>query len=167
MISARISNNNFRARIEEVLSSAAAEKRTHLNVGSFDAEEVTIHPGDHMAQVIAFTSDWLQIDSDDPLVSHVSKQGLLHELDYAAFCGISNVVIAGPKKRENISQYAQVINTALSKGAYMQLLVLLPMAEEKSDDSVQAQGYDEFSTWDIWNTIRTVCKYNTRLSVGE
>ena len=31
----------------------------------------------------------------------------------------------------------------------------------------QKREIDLFETWDAWNLIRTVCKYNSRLSVGK
>ena len=165
MITTFITNTNFRSRINQILLNAAAEKRTHMKIDSLDAEEVTVHPGDHISQVIGFASPWLEFDSDDSLVSHVSKQALLYELDYAGFCGIGNVVISGPRKKENVSQFAQVVNTALSASGYAHLLILLPLAEKPSS-VVEGDKYDEFSAWDTWNTIRTVCKYNSRLSLG-
>ncbi|PWW79746.1 PRMT5-domain-containing protein [Tuber magnatum] len=165
MITTLITNTNFRSRINQVLLNAAAEKRTHMRVDSLDAEEVTVHPGDYISQVIGFASPWLEFDSDDPLISHVSKQALLYELDYAGFCGIGSVVISGPRKKENVPRFAQVINTALSASGYAHLLILLPLAE---DPSCVAEGdeYDELSAWDTWNTIRTICKYNSRLSLA-
>ncbi|RPB01911.1 Skb1 methyltransferase [Choiromyces venosus 120613-1] len=165
MITTFITNTNFRSRIDQVSANAAAEGRTYLKIDSLDVEEVTVHPGDHISQVIGLTSEWLEFDSDDPLVSHVSKQALLYELDYAGFCGIINVIIHGPRKKGNVSQFAQVINTALSTSGYAHLSILLPLVEELSNVA-EGEKYDEFSTWDTWNTIRTVCKYNSRLSLA-
>ncbi|CUS13596.1 unnamed protein product [Tuber aestivum] len=165
MITTFITNTNFRSRINQVLLNATAEKRTHMRIDSLDAEEVTVHPGDHISQVIGFVSPWLEFDSDDLLVSHVSKQALLYELDYAGFCGIGNVVISGPRKKENVPRFAQIISTALSANGYAHLLILLPLAEKPSC-TAEGDEYDEFSAWDTWNTIRTVCKYNPRLSLA-
>lgn len=166
MITTHITNINFRNRVEQSISSARLENKSHFHIESLDAEEVNLHPGDHISQVIAFTSSWIDLDSDDSLVAHVSRQVLIHELEYAAFCGASNVVIAGPKRRTNIAQYAQVISVALTKGAYMQLLIHLPMAEEEGSVANAGEAYDEFAMWDVWNTIRTICKYNSRLSLS-
>lgn len=166
MITTHITNINFRTRVEESIFSARTENKSHFHIESLDATEVNLHPGDHISQVIAFTSSWIDLDSDDSLVAHVSRQVLIHELEYAAFCGASNVVIAGPKRRTNVAQYAQVISAALTTGAYMQLLVHLPMAEEEGSVANAGEAYDEFAMWDVWNTIRTVCKYNSRLSLS-
>lgn len=166
MITTHITNINFRTRVEQSISSARAENKFHFHIESLDAAEVNLHPGDHISQVIAFTSSWIDLDSDDSLVAHVSRQVLIHELEYAAFCGASNVVIAGPKRRTNVAQYAQVISAALTTGAYMQLLIQLPMAEEEGSVANAGEAYDEFAMWDVWNTIRTVCKYNSRLSLS-
>lgn len=166
MITTHITNINFRTRVEKSISSARAENKSHFHIESLDAEEVNLHPGDHISQVIAFTSSWIDLDSDDRLIAHVSRQVLIHELEYAAFCGASNVVVAGPKRRTNVAQYAQVISAALTKGAYTQLLIHIPMAEEEGSVANAGEAYDEFAMWDVWNTIRTVCKYNARLSLS-
>lgn len=157
--------------MEKTLAEASAEgAKSVVGIRSMDVEEVNIHPGEHMNQVVVFTSPWIELDSDDPLVSHISKQVLRHELAYASFCGISNVVIAGPKRYANIAQYAQVIYSVLPISLYLQLHIDLPLAEEEilntRDVGTNGPSYDPFSVWDLWNTIRTVCKYNTRLSLG-
>ncbi|KAH8154742.1 uncharacterized protein LAJ45_01273 [Morchella importuna] len=166
MITTYITNANFRARIEQATSGAHADNKAHLYIPSLDAEEVNIHPGEHIPQVIAFTSSWIDLDSEDPLFAHVSRQVLAHELEYAAFCGVSTVVIEGPKRKTNVAQYAQIIHTTLLKGSYTQIHVHLPMTEEEGVATNNGEIYDEFSMWDVWNTIRTVCKYNARLSLA-
>lgn len=166
MITTYITNANFRTRIEQATSGAHADNKAHLYIPSLDAEEVNIHPGEHIPQVIAFTSAWIDLDSEDPLFAHVSRQVLAHELEYAAFCGVSTVVIEGPKRKTNVAQYAQIIHTTLLKGSYTQIHVHLPMTEGEGVATSNGEVYEEFSMWDVWNTIRTVCKYNARLSLG-
>lgn len=166
MITTYITNANFRTRIEQATSGAHADNKVHLYIPSLDAEEVNIHPGEHIPQVIAFTSTWIDLDSEVPLFAHVSRQVLAHELEYAAFCGVSTVVIEGPKRKTNVAQYAQIIHATLLKGSYTQIHIHLPMAEEEGVVTNDGEIYDEFSMWDVWNTIRTVCKYNARLSLG-
>jgi hypothetical protein len=36
-----------------------------------------------------------------------------------------------------------------------------------SEESSIIKDVDPYSTWDTWNTIRSVCQYNSRLSVGK
>ncbi|KAL7275964.1 hypothetical protein RUND412_001064 [Rhizina undulata] len=165
MITAYITNDDFRTRVDQLMAEAVANGISHSFVDSLVATEVNIHPGDHMSQVICSTSSCIELDSNDPLVAHVSKQVLNHELAYAAFCGANNVLIGGPKSSRDISQYAQAINTALLNTSYMQLLIELPMFEEERSEKDDGAP-DLFSTWDIWNTIRTTCKYNSRLGIA-
>jgi len=105
---------------------------------------------------------------------------------YAAFCGVSNVLVYGPLSASGTVQYARAVQEALGLGPYLQLHVLIPMTGELEQD-VSAEGVhlselarpqygssqdDEdsdpelFGTWEIWNTIQTMCSYSTRLSIG-
>jgi protein arginine N-methyltransferase 5 len=169
MITVPITNSRFHKRVLHTLSQAASEKRSHVHIEALTASEVNLHPGQHIAGVIAFASTWIEVESADPLYAHVSKQILDMELAYAAFCGLGHVVIAGPKTRQNIAEYAQAINTALSHSTYMQLLIQLSIDDWLGDEESIAENllYDPFSVWDAWNTIRTVCRYNTQLTIGR
>lgn len=82
-------------------------------------------------------------------------------------------------------QYARAIQEALTIGSYIQMAIHIPMYgndEVKDmtgdlrlfakDHNSGAKGkankeVDLFETWDAWNLIRSVCKYNARLSVGK
>jgi protein arginine N-methyltransferase 5 len=169
MVTARITNSKFQTRVMAAMGQARANNRPHVHIDALTDDEVNIYPGLHVSNVIALASPWVEIDINDPLLSHVSKQVLALELAYAAFCGLSHVIIPGPNGRENAGEYAQAIQNALSYGTYLQLLVQLPIDDWVGDDSSGAGNlvYDPFSAWDVWNTIRTVCKYHSMLSIGE
>lgn len=116
-----------------------------------------MEPGDHMQSVTGFASTWIEVDAADPLLAHVSKQALQMELAYAAFVGLTYVVVPGPRAPETAADYAQVISASLAHSPYMQLLVNLPLSE----------GDDELTTWDAWNTLRTICKYHPQLGLSK
>ncbi|KAF8474593.1 PRMT5 arginine-N-methyltransferase-domain-containing protein [Kalaharituber pfeilii] len=168
MITSFITNMAFRARVERILAEASAEDKSIVTIRSMDDDEVNIHPGEFMGNVVVFTSPWIDLDSDDPLVSYVSKQVLKHEVAYACFCGVNHIVIAGPKRRANIAQYAQAINSVVGTSLYMQLHIDLPLAEEEgvnTGNGNATQPYDAFSVWDTWNTIRTLLGIIDNVSV--
>lgn len=134
---------------------------------------------------IAFASHWIDLGSQDPVISHVSRAVLNLEVAYAAFCGISNIVLYGPVEGSSVVQFARAIREALAVGPYLQLHILLPMTgelemdypdgghlsefvtassqDEPHDDSVET---DAFSTWKVWNTIRSLSEYSQKLSIG-
>lgn len=81
-------------------------------------------------------------------------------------------------------QYARAIQEALTMTGYLHISVEIPMygneevQEVKGDLRSYARNQnattaesnteiDLFETWDAWNLIRSVCKYNSRLSVGK
>lgn len=158
LLTARISNSEFESRVETTVAQAAAESRTRLHLDSLTLAEANIHPGNCINSSIALASPWIEVDSENPLFAHVSKQALDIELAYAAFCGIQQVIVPGPKSTADVGGYALAINQALSHSPYMQILIQLPVSDSNEDP---------FAVWDAWNTIRTVCKYHNLLGVGK
>lgn len=116
------------------------------------------------------------------------------EVAYAAFCGIGNILIPGPRlhnygrdSTDGLIRYARAIQEALEINGYIQIAIHLPMSEGSDSHVVSDVGdlsnfardeylvepigqtfqKEEYGTWDTWNVIRTICKYNARLSVGK
>jgi len=168
MVTGCISNSRFHKRILRTTEQARSERRRHVHIKGLTADEVNLAPGPHISGVISLVSPWIEIESTDPLIAHISKQVMDIELAYAAFCGLGHVVIPGPKIRSDVAAYAQAISTALSHSAYMQLLIQFSIDEWVGDEDNLSENmlYDSLSAWDAWNTIRTVCRYNTQLAVG-
>lgn len=117
------------------------------------------------------------------------------EVAYASFCGFGNIIISGPKLHhdqghgDGLVQYARAIQELLNIGIYMSLSILSPFAYDRGTDTDEIMGSlapfarkeytngqdvelvmkksNECESWDAWHMIRTVCKYNQRLSVGK
>lgn len=143
--------------------------------------------------MVTVSSAWIDLCSPDPLIADVSRQVLALEIAYAAFCGVSFVVIPGPRLHhgdlhsDGVMHYARAVQDALSAAPYMQIHIWLRMVDspdmEKSemgdlapfarpeflDQSLQGGSakVDLFGTWDAWNAVRTMCKYNSRLCIGK
>ncbi|KAG0651580.1 Type II arginine N-methyltransferase [Hyphodiscus hymeniophilus] len=153
--------------------------------------DTPLTPGDTVPQLIAYSSPWIDLCSSDPLISNISRQVLNIEIAYASFCGIGNIIIPGPRTygsesidSDGLTQYARAIQEALTIGSYIQMAIHLPMygqdepREIMGDLSPFAKDYnstgktkvskntDIYETWDAWNLVRSVCKYNSRLSVA-
>jgi protein arginine N-methyltransferase 5 len=154
--------------------------------------DTPLTPGDTVSQLIAYASPWIDLCSSDPLISNISRQVLNIEIAYASFCGIGNVIIPGPRtyssgptESDGLIQYARAIQEALSIGSYIQIAIHIPMFgyeetteitgdlfpfardQRPSGKSKGNKNVDLFETWDAWNLIRSLCKYNARLSVGK
>ncbi|KAF2804889.1 arginine N-methyltransferas-like protein [Mytilinidion resinicola] len=155
--------------------------------------DTPLTPSDSAAQTVAVTSPWIDLASPDPLIAHLSRQVFNLEIAYAAFCGVINVVVQGPrlyngaKSSGGVSQYARAIKEALSLGGYLQLHITTPMGDvsesvieedmgnlarfardeyNHTSRSQQITRLDLFASWDAWNLIRSVCRYNQRLCVS-
>lgn len=157
-----------------------------------DPVDTPLTPGDTVSQLIAYSSPWIDLCSSDPLIANISRQVLNIEIAYASFCGVGNIIIPGPRSyssgissNDGLIQYARAVQEALTIGSYIQMAVHVPMYgnDEKkemfgdlrpfardyksSEESKANREVDLYETWDAWNLIRSVCKYNSRLSVGK
>lgn len=159
-----ITNPSFRAR---VTSTSQPARSSVIEPPSLS--EVSIQPNSpYTPHVFGLVSKWIELDSNDVRVASLSAQVLQHELAYAAFCGIGYVVVPGPKRRNNVSLYAEAINSALAAAPFTKIILHLAMAEyvDSATISDTPSAVSQISIWDIWNTIRTICDYPSRLSVG-
>ena len=148
-------------------------------------EDTCIAPNDSNNSLVAVASPWIDLGSPDPVIKHLSRQVLNAELSYAAFCGISNVIIHGPLLDSDVVQYARAIQEGLGLGPYLNLHILLPFTGELEQDHGEGvhlaelltdvadenvdrlDGIEPFNVWDSWNTIRTTCAYSHKLSIGK
>ena len=199
MLTTPITTPHFQSRVIAQLSNHLEALRSHPNVSPPSVSELSpvdtpLTPGEVISQLLAVASPWIDLCSPDPLVYDISRQVLELEIAYAAFCGIGNVIIPGPKLHhgklhgEGVTQYAYVIQQALAIGNYIQIQIWLPMIDHFGADGEDVEGSltpfaredyvgaeeevklkkaDIFGTWDAWNIIRSVCKHNVRLFVGK
>ncbi|KAF2094784.1 arginine N-methyltransferas-like protein [Rhizodiscina lignyota] len=177
---------------EELEGGVSADEIPIPLLPPFKPSETYLTPNEIIGQLLAFTSPWIDLSSPDPVVSNISRQIFNQEVAYAAFCGSGNIVVRGPNlgrgraSSEGIAQYARAINEALSLGPYVQIHIHLPIVPDPDWDNTGgvghlaplarpefreftsdgSQGSDILDAWDAWNTIRTLCKYNARLSVA-
>ena len=169
--------------LDSIQTSTGASSTTLPSLQPFTPEDTCITPDDGNTSLVAIASPWIDLGSTDPLIRHVSRQVLNAELAYAAFCGISNILIFGPLPDSDVIQYARAVYEGLGLGPYMNLHVLLPVTGELEQDHVDgvhlsdlANGTNDFDSeeleeafgvWDVWNTIRTTCNYSNKLSIGK
>jgi hypothetical protein len=194
MLTAPISTPDFQSKVVtqveehlEKLSSSDAPGDVPMPLLSpFTPKDTTLTPDDSNSALIAVVSSWIDLGSLDPLIANVSLQVFNLEMAYAAFCGIQHVMIHGPLPGSNVVQYARAVSESLGMGPYIHLNVLLPMVgelEHESGDGTHLAelateqeialpeeddpSEDVFSSWDTWDTLRTMCNYDSRLSVGK
>lgn len=207
MVTISVTTDFFHSRVLSLLSSAqthaagsdgeanslASKGPLRLIVPPLSPVDTDLSPDESMSQIIATTSSWIDLCSPDPLVADVSKQVLILEIAFAAFCGVSYVLIPGPRlhpqsmQTTGLMQYARAIQEALVAGTYMQVKIWFPMihhpenevtrmgdlapfarsAYVEDNEGDDGPGLDLYGTWDAWNVIRSFCKYHTRLCIGK
>lgn len=208
MLTSPITTPHFHSRVLTLLSShlsnseppsydasgtlSTSQNNKVLTVPPLSSVDTPLTPHEAISQVVGVTSSWIDLCSPDPLIADISRQVLMLEVAYAAFCGISYLIIPGPKLHhgalhsEGLVYYARAIQEALNVAPYMQIHIwmrmvdnpdletdemgdLAPFAREEylADADDRSAKIDLFGTWDAWEVIRTVCKYHTRLFIGE
>lgn len=196
MLTTSITNDHFHTRINELISNHLSGS-TVPTVDPLTNLDTDLGPDNITSSLLGFTSSWIDICSPDPLISGISRQILLIEVAYAAFCGIDFLFIRGPRlhHRDPVSQkdlvthngneYALAIQESLGIGHSLQISIVMPMTDENDESDKSGAGLkardqfledieeemsektDGLGTWDAWNAIRTVCKYHSRLHVGK
>ena len=204
MLTTPITTSHFHSRVLTLLSSSLTEPSpsssldiTHKRNASpviippLTPADSPLSPDATTSQIVGVTSPWIDLCSPDPIIADVSRQVLKLELSYAAFCGLTYVLISAPRMRallnneSGLVQYARAILDGLGQGPYMQLQIWFPMIDHSDDDKdemgdlspfarqyfvsedSQSRRLDLFGSWEAWNVIRSVCKYSSRLFVGK
>lgn len=151
--------------------------------------DTTLDPRNNNHSLVGLVSPWIDLGSQDPAIAQLSRQILNIEVAYAAFCGVNNVIIYGPRSSSQTLQFARDVREALDLGPYLELHILLPMSGElemdygdlihlsdltEASDVVEAIDVDvgdvyedAYGSWNMWNTIRSVCDYSQKLTLGK
>jgi len=197
MITRPITTSSFQTRVlavldayfESVSASAKAEDVPYPLITPLTPEDTTLIPDEYISTTLALTSPWIDLASPDPAIAHVSRQVFNLEIAYAAFCGVNNIIVEGPRLdgQSLVPQFARSLAQALSVGPYLNVQVRMPMTgtedrgvtndsrhfasklrgqyAEPSENAPKTS--DSLRSWDAWELIRTLCKFHGRLSIGK
>ncbi|EPQ31570.1 uncharacterized protein PFL1_00903 [Pseudozyma flocculosa PF-1] len=125
---------------EATFMDTAREAEEWRRAPAFRRGEVTVTKLEETEGLVALASPWIELDSLDEGVRLDSEIALRQELAYAAYLGISNVVLpppsSEPARRPFLPDYARAINSCLSSGGteaapagqWMNLSIKLPIS---------------------------------------
>lgn len=192
-----ITNDHFHQRIKHLVSSSITDLKASTSSGSrpdpivqpLTGDDTALYPGTYTSGFVAYSSPWIDLCSNNHVISSISRQVLNLEVAHANFCGVRSIIVPGPRadavkagNGQGVAQYARAIQEALLVGTRINIIVHLPMYREPgleetvellSETATQSQAgsakdsIDIFSTWDSWHVIRTICEYNSRLVAGK
>ncbi|KAJ7035001.1 PRMT5-domain-containing protein [Mycena alexandri] len=160
----------------------------------FLLDEVTITQLEEAEGATVLISDWLELDAADDWVRHDAEIALKQELAYASYLNIHSAILPPPRSREYVSSYARTVNACLKNSPYMHLSIRLPIynpsvleahlsplpgSPRRSPSPVPGtprlivpdeRGTETASgnldgTWEMWDVIRSICDYSTRLTL--
>ncbi|KJZ80231.1 hypothetical protein HIM_00081 [Hirsutella minnesotensis 3608] len=196
-----ITNNHFRSRVFKLVSDSltslskdgesgtttATSSRAEPILPPLTPEDTALFPSSTVNTYTACISPWIDLCSANPIIASVSRQVLNLEINYANFCGVRSIVLAGPScdaskdgGNRGLIQYSRAVQEALTIGNCLTFLVHMPMYREPLGNQVETlsslkpdqvpgndtKEVDLFSRWDSWHKIRTICNYNLRLLVA-
>ncbi|UKZ77287.1 hypothetical protein TrVFT333_005007 [Trichoderma virens FT-333] len=155
-----ITNSRFKSRVFKVVSDHLATLKANGEKGTSEAtanradpillpltpEDTGMFPSQAVNTYVAYTSPWIDLCSNDPVIANISRQVLNLEVNYASWCGVKSIIITGPGRDASKDGEA--------KGSH------------KKAPKTTGGDIDIFTTWDSWHQIRSVCKYNPRLLVA-
>ena len=197
-----VTNNHFKSRVFKLVSdhlsllekngeagtTTVTSSRSEPILPPLTPEDTSLFPSAAVNTYTAYISPWIDLCSTDPIIASISRQVLNLELNYANFCGVRSIIIAGPSRdvckdggSQGLAQYARAVQEALAIGSCLSFLIHMPMYREpdvgdstetlsslrpQETQGTQAKEIDLFGAWESWHQIRTICKYNLRLFVG-
>ncbi|KAJ7650328.1 PRMT5 arginine-N-methyltransferase-domain-containing protein [Roridomyces roridus] len=162
---------------------------------AFLRDEVTITKLEEAEGVSVLVSEWLELDAADDWVRHDAEIALQQELAYASYLNIQSAILPPPRNREHVSSYARTVNACLKSSPYMHFSIRLPIYNPSvldtqrsplaspgsshspqlpstprlvvsADKGSEASSSDLDGTWEMWDVIRSICDYSTRLSLS-
>ena len=203
MITSPITTPHFHSRVLALLSNelsqagsygpyGGTEQSQRIAISPLVPADTPLTPDESTSQIVGVTSSWTDLCSPDPIIASISEQVLKLEVEYAAFCGITYLMIQGPRLHStsfrdgSLLRYARAILDALSAGPYLQIQLWIPLIEDLNqrneeigdlapfarqhffgqEDPAETSELDLFRTWEAWDTIRSLCKYHNRLCVA-
>ncbi|KAJ9633701.1 hypothetical protein H2204_006698 [Knufia peltigerae] len=194
MVTSPITTPHFHSRVLTLLSTSLSQhsilhgeditrtkNASPIVIPPLTPADTPLTPEESISQIIGVTSSWIDLSSPDPIIADVSRQVLKLELAYAAFCGVTYVVIPGPRLRgqgavdSGIAEFARAILDGISQGPYMQLYIWFPLIDNADDqedemgdlapfarqqfsdpDESKSKRLDVFGSWEAWDMIRSI-----------
>ncbi len=142
MLTTTITTDYFHTRVMTLLSTYLNELDSPSSravpvptIPSLSPVDTYLDPDNSKSSILAVLSPWIDLCSPDPAVYSISRQVLEIEIAYAAFCGVSNIILPSPKLHhgklhgDGITQYAAAVQDALRIGNYISLSVTLSMMD--------------------------------------
>ncbi len=153
MLTSPITTPSFHTRVLTLVSNHNTEldrsPATELpipTIPSLSPVDTPLAPSDSISHILAVVSPWIDLCSPDPVIYSISRQVLVLEVAYAAFCGIANIILPSPKLHhgklhgEGVTQYAYAVQEALKIAQYIQLSIMLPMMDDPEQGGDEAEG---------------------------
>lgn len=106
------------------------------------------------------------LHSIDSLIRQDAIQKFVLDVGYTQYHSITNVVVRGPAIQQHAMVFAQSILPVLRTFPYIELSIMLPLCPTPLSGAILDDEDESLSTWEIWDTIRSIANYHPRLHVA-
>jgi protein arginine N-methyltransferase 5 len=121
---------------------------------------------DEAGSLLALASEWLELDSDVEGIRFDSELALKQEVAYAAHLHVQTLILPAPRNSAFVTDYARAVANLLSTPGYLHFSIRIPITDPDPDPlAPSAIPAGASKSFEAWNTIRSFCSYNPRLSV--
>ncbi|KAF8625564.1 hypothetical protein AX15_005327 [Amanita polypyramis BW_CC] len=178
-----------------VISTAERRAEEWRARPAFQKDEVTMTRLDESNGITAMISEWLELDAEDDWVRHDAEIALRQEISYASYLNIQTVILPPPRNRSHVASYARIVNSCLEipflnfsvRLPIYNPSVLRPetptsgiiqagtaksanlptfLISRDAPHSLSSAPEGELNaTWEMWDVIRSICDYDTRLTL--
>ncbi|KAG6274386.1 hypothetical protein E4U49_003764 [Claviceps purpurea] len=150
-----VTNRHFKSRVFKLVSdhlslldqateaptSTLTASRADPIIPPLTPDDTGLFPSPAVNTYTAYISPWIDLCSTNPLIASISRQVLNLEVNYANFCGVRSIVIAGPSRdaspnggNQALAQYSRAVQEALTIGSSLTFLIHMPMYREPVDE---------------------------------
>ncbi|KAG6029736.1 hypothetical protein E4U41_000291 [Claviceps citrina] len=202
-----VTNRHFKSRVFKLVSDhlslletlAVAPTSTHTGsradpiIPPLTPDDTGLFPSRAVNTYTAYISTWIDLCSTNPLIASISRQVLNLEVNYANFCGVRSIIIAGPGRdasrdggNQALAQYSRAVQEAMTIGSSLTFLIHMPTyreplvgqaietlaslelqtEQEQAATTEVSRKIDLFAAWETWHYVRSTCNYNLRLYVA-
>ncbi|GAA6058643.1 hypothetical protein JCM10212_004054 [Sporobolomyces blumeae] len=195
LVAVPLTNGNWQERWERMCTITASATEADLGTAAQQEEmqraeaemwragsgflrnEVNLTRSEEAGSLVAFASDWLELDSPVEGIRFDAELALRQEISFASYLSVATIILPPPRleNREYLADYARAINGALASSWHINISIRLPIAEYSPTELAARPGSsaynaiapeaDRSETWDMWNILRGLCSYSPRLSL--
>ncbi|XP_076286299.1 protein arginine N-methyltransferase 5 [Lasioglossum baleicum] len=147
----------------EFISGAAKDR-----VGPFTRPDIVLCSSDWNHLIIGKLSQYIKVDSKNPIIKRNSEETLNQEIALARHLGLVGITFRLMGGIERNANLARIICDKVSSACTLQVWIQVPMENpiKEAYSYRNEECYLIESPWEWWNAFRIVCDYDRKIGVA-